>query len=52
MDLSMASASTIKTYEALYEAEPNASNVEAPEALFQGDGKELRRQQRKCKPPP
>ena len=42
----------MKTYEALYEEVPNASNAEALEALFQGGEKELRRQRHKRKPPP
>jgi hypothetical protein len=50
MGVSTPSISATKAYEALYEAGPNAPNVEALEALFQS-GEELRRQQRKRKPP-
>jgi hypothetical protein len=39
-----------KAYEALYEAEPNAFNVEALEALFHSGENESRWQQRKQKP--
>ena len=41
----------IKTYEALYEAEPTTFNVEVLEALFQSGGKESCRRQWKRKPP-
>ena len=49
--LSTPNASMIKTYDALYEANPTTSNVEVLEALFQGGGKESRRRQQKRKPP-
>ena len=48
--LSTPSASLKKAYEALYEARPNASNIEALETLFQDTGKESRRKQQKHKP--
>jgi hypothetical protein len=44
------SALAKRAYEALYEAEPNAFNVEALEALFHSDENESRWQQRKRKP--
>jgi len=46
---SLTSESAKKSYKALYEAEPSASNVEALEALFQYGGKELGQPQRKRK---
>lgn len=46
---SVNSALAKKAYEALDEAEPNASNVEELEALFHGVENESRQQQRKHK---
>jgi hypothetical protein len=45
----MLSSSAEKAYEALYEAEPNAFNVEALEALFHSGENESRWLQRKRK---
>ena len=47
--LSTPSASTMKTYEEVYEAGSDDSNVEAREALFHGVGNESCRKQRKRK---
>ena len=48
--LSTPSASVKKAYDALYEAGPSASNVEALKALFQNVRNESRWQRRKRKP--
>jgi hypothetical protein len=42
-DLSMPNAYVMKTYEALYEAGPDASNIKALEVLFHCSGKESHR---------